>query len=159
MKSTTIISNSESDTVALGFKLAKILRSGDIICLYGDLGAGKTTFVRGVAKGLGVKQDLVHSPTFTIMNIYEKKKGLSLFHFDLYRLETIDDILDVGYDEFLFGDGVSVIEWSEKLGDLLPDDNISISLKHKSLETREIKITANGLKSECIKDHLDKIKI
>lgn len=136
---------SADETYDFGKCLAGKLKTGDIICFYGDLGAGKTTMIKGIAKGLKIKSDYVHSPTFTLLNIYEHGK-IPFFHFDLYRIESIEEIFGIGYEEFLYGRGVSVIEWAEKFGKLLPGERIEIHVKHRGQEKREVKIKAVGEK-------------
>ncbi|HSM76118.1 MAG TPA: tRNA (adenosine(37)-N6)-threonylcarbamoyltransferase complex ATPase subunit type 1 TsaE [Bryobacteraceae bacterium] len=110
-----IISHSPADTERLGEQLGRAARRGLVIALSGDLGAGKTQFVRGLARGLGISRR-VHSPTFTLVNEYGGGR-LKLFHLDLYRLETAEQILSAGIEEYLKPDGVSVIEWAERLED------------------------------------------
>lgn len=142
-----IISQSFEETQAFGRRLAKKFKAGDIVCFYGDLGTGKTTMIKGIADGLKVKSDYVHSPTFTLLNVYEHGR-IPLYHFDMYRIEKPEDMFDIGYDEFLYGEGVSVIEWSEKFGKLLPKERLEIHLKHKGEESREIRLKAKGLRYE-----------
>jgi tRNA threonylcarbamoyladenosine biosynthesis protein TsaE len=112
----TFISHSPADTEALGEKFGRAAQRGWVVALSGDLGAGKTQFVRGVARGLEI-QARVHSPTFTLVNEYGGGR-LKLFHLDLYRLETAEQILSAGVEEFLSPDGVAVIEWAERIYDL-----------------------------------------
>jgi tRNA threonylcarbamoyladenosine biosynthesis protein TsaE len=109
----TFISHSPAETEALGEKLGHVAARGQVIALSGDLGAGKTQFVRGLARGLGIA-GRVHSPTFTLVNEYGGGR-LKLFHLDLYRLETAEQIQSAGIEEFLAPEGVSVIEWAERL--------------------------------------------
>lgn len=137
-----IISNGPGETLAFGKRLAKRLKRKDIVCLFGDLGSGKTTLVKGIASGLGINPAKVNSPTFVLMNIYEGR--LPLFHFDLYRLESIQGISSIGYDEFLYGDGISVIEWADHLGEFLPDEYLKIELTHKKIGERAIRLSAEG---------------
>ena len=111
----TFISHSPADTEALGEKLGRVVERGRVIALSGDLGAGKTQFVRGLARGLGIT-GRVHSPTFTLVNEYGGGR-LKLFHLDLYRLETAEQIRSAGIEEFLTPEGVSVIEWAERLAE------------------------------------------
>lgn len=99
--------------------------------------------IKGIADGLKIKSDYVHSPTFTLLNVYEHGR-LPLFHFDMYRIEKPEEMFGIGYDEFLYGDGISVIEWSEKFGRLVPKERLEIHLTHKGQEKREIKIKATG---------------
>lgn len=138
------ISHGEPDTVRLGQELSRHLNAGDIVCLVGDLGAGKTTFVKGLAKGLKIDPARVNSPTFVLMNIYDGKRPL--YHFDLYRLENSSEISNIGYEEFLYGDsaGIAVIEWADKLGPLMPKEYVGVTLAHKSPQERLIRITAQG---------------
>ena len=112
----TFISHSPAETEALGEKFGRAAQRGWVIALSGDLGAGKTQFVRGLARGLGCA-GRVHSPTFTLVNEYGGGR-LKLFHLDLYRLETAEQILSAGIEEYLSPDGVSVIEWAERIYDL-----------------------------------------
>ena len=103
----TILTNGRDETVGFGRRLGKLLRPGDVIALYGDLGAGKTTLTRGIADGLGLKAD-IHSPTFTL--IHEHPGAIPLYHVDLYRLSSEDEVEALGLDEYLYGDGVTVLE-------------------------------------------------
>ena len=119
-------SESPADTFDIAKNLAKDLKAGDIITLDGDLGAGKTVFSKGIAKGLGVAEE-VTSPTFIIMQSY-KGSALPLYHFDVYRLEDSDELTETGGEEFLFGDGVSVIEWAGIIDDILPDYVIKVQI-------------------------------
>ncbi|OIN96180.1 tRNA (adenosine(37)-N6)-threonylcarbamoyltransferase complex ATPase subunit type 1 TsaE [Candidatus Desantisbacteria bacterium CG1_02_38_46] len=132
-----IITNSTSETKKSAFRFAKKLKKGDILCLVGDLGSGKTTFVQGLAKGLGVK-DIPTSPSFVLMNIYKCK--LPLYHFDLYRLDNTDEIRNLGHEEFFYGDGITVVEWAEKLKELLPSKYIEVKFKILGKNKREILI-------------------
>ena len=136
------ISKSEQQTIACAVKFAHSLKGGDIVFLQGDLGAGKTTFVKGLAQGLKADPQNVNSPTFVLMNHYEGK--LPLYHFDLYRLEHVHEISSIGYEEFLYGDGVAVIEWAERLGELAPREYLRIELAHKAESERSIKLSAVG---------------
>jgi len=111
-----IISHNPAETEALGETIGQAAKSGQVIALNGDLGAGKTQFVKGLARGLGIA-GRVHSPTFTLVNEYGGGR-LRLFHLDLYRLETREQILSAGIEEFLKPDGVSVIEWAGRISDL-----------------------------------------
>lgn len=136
------ISNSEQETGLFARKLAGLLKPGSILCLHGDLGAGKTTFTKGLAEGLKIKPEKVHSPTFTLLNIYEGK--VPLYHFDLYRMDDIKEILNIGYEEFLYGDGIAVIEWADKLKELLPPEFLKIEFKHEGEDKRSIAVSAQG---------------
>ncbi len=139
-----ILSQSADDTFAFGARLAKLLQPGDIVCFFGDLGSGKTTMIKGIADGLKIKPKDVHSPTFTLMNFYDHGR-IPLYHFDMYRISEPEQLFDIGYEEFLYGNGISAIEWSEKLGRLLPRDRLDIHLQHKDENQRVISITAAGV--------------
>ena len=140
MKQITIISQSENETIELGLKLASILPSGVVVLLCGDLGAGKTTLVRGIAKGLHIKE-VVQSPTFNIMKIYFKGDR-PLIHIDAYRLADIDT--DIGLDEYIgYESGITVIEWPDFIKKLLPDEVVRITLLRQDDSVREIKIESD----------------
>lgn len=132
----TFQSSSADQTIAVAQDFAKTLKAGDIVLLKGDLGAGKTTFVKGVAKGLRANPKAVNSPTFVLMNVYQGK--LPLYHFDLYRLERAQEIESMNFDEFFYGDGISLIEWPERLGALKPSTFISVELTHIDENSRSI---------------------
>ncbi|MDP2652941.1 MAG: tRNA (adenosine(37)-N6)-threonylcarbamoyltransferase complex ATPase subunit type 1 TsaE [Candidatus Omnitrophota bacterium] len=136
-----IHSRSEKETRDLGRSLASFLKKGDIVCLFGDLGSGKTTFVKGLAEGFKIKPSGVNSPTFVLMNVYEGK--LPVYHFDLYRIEG-QDLPRIGYEEFFYGDGISVVEWADRLGNEMPAEYLSVRLAHQSPDERMIEITAHG---------------
>lgn len=134
--------NSAPETEALGRKLAQKLRPGDIIAYTGDLGAGKTAFTRGVALGLGIPER-VTSPTFTIVNEYEGGR-LPLFHFDLYRLGSSEELYDIGWEDYLARDGVCAVEWSEVAADALEGDVIRVDLRRGESDDQRI-ITIEGV--------------
>ena len=121
-----ITTHSADETQALGKKLAESLRPGDVIAYFGDLGAGKTAFTRGIAEGLGVSEQ-VTSPTYTIVNEYLSGR-LPLFHFDMYRLGSSDELFDIGWDDYLARGGVCAVEWSERVSDALPEDTIFVDI-------------------------------
>ncbi len=148
MKTIAFFSKDREETILLGERLANHLTGGDIIGLFGELGSGKTTFTKGIALGLKIKKESVHSPTFTLLNVYEGK--LLLFHFDLYRLDQIKEILNLGYEEFFYGEGVSVIEWAEKLGRLLPQNYLKVQFTNVNENERKIRFSAKGKRSEAI---------
>ncbi len=119
------ISNSYEETQQIAIEFAKTLEGGDVLCMYGDLGVGKTAFVQGLAKGLGIS-DHITSPTFTIVNEYSGT--LPLYHFDVYRIADSDEMYEIGYEEYVYGDGVSVIEWPQLIDDILPDKRYDITI-------------------------------
>lgn len=134
-----VISHSEFETAALAEKLAASFKSGDVIVLTGDLGAGKTVFVKGFAKGMGHNEDLVNSPSFTIINEYPGEKPL--YHFDLYRMSEQDELYEIGWDEYLNREGVIVVEWGEKAKNYLPSKYYQINFKFLNDNEREIDIS------------------
>lgn len=119
-------SDSAEKTAEIARDFAEKLKSGDVICMRGGLGAGKTAFVQGLAKGLGIEQ-IPGSPTFTLMNCYEGK--YPLYHFDVYRIQDPDEMYEIGYDEFVGGDGICVIEWAELIEDILPRERYEIKIE------------------------------
>ncbi len=132
-------SSSVKETIEFGRKFAEELKAGDIVCLEGDLGAGKTHFVKGIASGLGIDKEKVNSPTFTLINEYYGE--IPIFHFDCYRLKTIQEALEIGIEEYLYGEGVSVIEWPSKIKELIPEYAIQIEIKHEGTSERSILIS------------------
>ena len=126
-----IESNSAEDTFALGKQCGQKAAAGQVYCLYGDLGVGKTVFTQGVAAGLGITEP-VSSPTFTIVQVYEEGR-LPFYHFDVYRIGDIEEMEEIGYDDYFFGKGICLIEWAELIEEILPDDRISITIE-KNLE-------------------------
>ncbi len=136
-----IITRSPEETQALGEALGKAARKGDLILLWGELGAGKTCLVQGIAKGLGV-QGPVRSPTFVLMT--QHKGRLMLYHIDLYRLDDLREIDDLGLDEYIEGDGLSVVEWADKAMPLFPKEHLLVELKHQGEQQRLIHLTPHG---------------
>ena len=134
------ITSSEEETSAAGERLGETLRGGDVVLLYGDLGAGKTAFVRGLARGLGADPSEVSSPTFTLIQEYRGR--VTLFHVDLYRLEE-READDLGLEELVLGDGVVAIEWAERWRGR-PDDVIEVRIEEVGEENRRIRIAAKS---------------
>jgi tRNA threonylcarbamoyladenosine biosynthesis protein TsaE len=135
--------NSADATKQLGSTLAPYLREGDCIVLSGDLGAGKTQFVQGVARALGIS-DAVTSPTFNILLCYQSSSGLPLYHFDLYRLEQVQELEDIAFYETIEGDGASFIEWGEKFPEELPLSYIEISFTIDEKGVRKVRVQSYG---------------
>ncbi len=134
-----MISKSVEDTIEIGCRLGKKLRRGDCVALVGDLGAGKTVLTKGIAKGLGVKDSrYVNSPTFVIIKEYKGK--IPLYHFDLYRLNKSSVIDGENFEEYFYGDGVTVIEWADKIRKLLPKEHVEVKLKALGESRRKIEI-------------------
>lgn len=142
----TLSSLEETDRFAS--TLAPLLRSGDVVMLNGTLGAGKTRFVQGVAAALGIHDD-VTSPTFNILLSYEGR-DIELNHFDLYRLETEDQLEDIGYWDVLEGDGVSFIEWGDRFPDDQPIDFIELAISVEDGQTRTVRVRACGERAQCL---------
>ncbi|HTL43955.1 MAG TPA: tRNA (adenosine(37)-N6)-threonylcarbamoyltransferase complex ATPase subunit type 1 TsaE [Vicinamibacterales bacterium] len=132
---TTVVTRSEDETATAGEQLARTLKAGDVVLLYGDLGAGKTAFVRGMAKGLGANPDDVSSPTFTIVQQYGGA-GHTLYHVDLYRLEP-DEIDDLGLDDLVSGEGIVAIEWADRWRSR-PDDAVEVKLEESGDNERSV---------------------
>lgn len=127
------------ETIDFAERIAKLLQAGDVITLEGDLGAGKTTFTKGIAKGLGITKT-VNSPTFTIIKEYQGQ--LSLYHMDVYRLKDSDE--DLGFDEYFEGEGVTVVEWAHLIEDQLPVDYLQINLYYDDASGRRIALSPKG---------------
>ena len=144
-----IVTNSTQETEAAGTALARSLMAGAVVAMYGDLGAGKTTLTQGIAKGLDIKRN-VTSPTFTILKIYHGR--MPLYHIDAYRLEGLDQ--ELGFEEFLDDDGLTVIEWSQYVPSLLPDDYLSVSIRLLQDDRREFQLQANGAAYEQLLEEM-----
>ena len=132
---------SAQDTWELGKEMGEKAFPGQVICLIGDLGTGKTVFTKGFAEGLGIDES-VNSPTFTILQIYEEGR-LPLYHFDVYRIEEPEEMEEVGFDEYIDGDGVCLIEWAGRIEELLPEDVILVHIEKdldKGLDYRRITV-------------------
>jgi len=134
---------SPDETIAKGKEFVTSLEAGDIVCLQGDLGAGKTHFVKGMAEGLGIDSNDVSSPTFTLINEYGGDK--LLYHFDCYRMESPREALEIGAEEYFYGDGVTVIEWPERIESLIPPEAIWISIEAPDKNTRKFVIRKREL--------------
>jgi tRNA threonylcarbamoyladenosine biosynthesis protein TsaE len=132
------LTRSEDETIELGKRFSTILGPGDVVALFGDLGSGKTKFVQGVCIGLGVSET-VNSPTFIIMNKY--KGRLTVYHFDFYRVKSVDEVIEIGFRDFIFNDAVSLIEWADVVYELLPSKRYDVYLRFIDGEDeREIEI-------------------
>lgn len=140
MNKKTYITNSREETVSLGKRFAEELKKGDFLAFYGNLGSGKTTFIQGLAQGLGVKRRVI-SPTFIIQRRYSLKNG-NFYHMDLYRTGSINDLLGIGIDEILgLEDNIIALEWAEKMEGLLPKKRIEFHFKYLDEDKRRIVIT------------------
>lgn len=135
----TVETSTVDETVSIAEKLASLLSAGDVVTLEGDLGAGKTTFTKGIATGLGVTRTL-SSPTFTIIKEYMGR--MPLYHMDVYRLEGSDE--DIGFDEYFHGEGISVVEWAQFIEDYLPDERLDITIRYTGEHSRIIEFVPIG---------------
>lgn len=153
MKSYHYSTNDAEETMQIAEDLAKCITPGNVITLEGDLGAGKTTFTKGFAKGLGIKR-AVSSPTFTIIKEY--LGNLPLYHMDAYRLEYSEE--DIGFEEYFESEGVSIIEWASFISDFLPEERLEINIKKVSETKRVLQITAKGTGYENILERLAGVK-
>lgn len=134
------------ETEEFGINLGKLLKSGDILCLNGDLGAGKTTITKSIGIGLDV-EEYITSPTFALINQY--KGRIPVYHFDVYRLEHVEELYDLGFDEYFYGDGVCIIEWADRIEKMLPEDRIVIDIKKgESNSKRTLSIHGFGKRYE-----------
>ena len=139
-KITTIISSSSKDTIQLGMDLSLKLKKGSVIAFFGDLAAGKTTLIKGIVKGLSNNTITnAYSPTFVYLNIYHNLK-LPVYHFDLYRIKNKNQFFDMGFDEYFHSDGICLIEWAERIEDILPKNTIKLEIKHLKENQRELNI-------------------
>lgn len=133
------LSHSPEETIAIGEAIGKSLKKGSILCFFGELAAGKTTLIKGIARGVnGFSEEEVTSPTFVYLNIYEGTPPV--YHFDLYRLKDEKEFLAMGFDEYLFSDGVSCIEWSERIAPLLSEEQVHLELSHVGENQRLITV-------------------
>ena len=136
MTTQTITTHSPGETREAGRRLAGKLRAGDVLLLRGPLGVGKSELARGIAEGLGVSET-VTSPSFTILNVYESGR-IPLYHFDWYRLESAEELYELGMDEYLGGDGIALVEWPERCPDAVPEECLVIRIKAEGENTRRI---------------------
>lgn len=138
-------SKSPEDTFQIGMRLGKLAEAGEVYTLTGDLGVGKTVFTQGFAKGLGIEES-VNSPTFTILQIYEGGR-LPLYHFDVYRIGSVEEMEETGYEEYIMGDGVSLIEWADLIEEILPRKRTQVLIEkdlEKGFDYRRITVELTG---------------
>lgn len=148
-----LIVNSVEETLEIGRKIGEKANPGDIFCLIGDLGTGKTHITKGIAKGLNVS-DNITSPTFNIVNEYDSGR-LKLYHFDVYRVNDPDEIYAIGFDEYIFSDGVSIIEWANYIEELIPEEYLLIKIEkqlHLGDNVRKIILESFGKRYNYIKE-------
>lgn len=139
--SVSLGSNGPEETQAIGRVLGESAQPGDVFLLLGDLGAGKTCLTQGILFGLG-SEDFARSPTFVLVSQYPAR--LTLYHMDLYRLDTFEEVLDLGLDEYLYGEGVCVVEWADKAAGAFPDSHLLVEIEHTSEDSRRLTLTAKG---------------
>lgn len=136
-----IETNNEKETYSFGYGLGEMAKAGQVFALVGDLGVGKTVFTKGLAAGLGVKES-VSSPTFTIVQIYEEGR-LPFYHFDVYRISDVEEMEEIGYEDYIYGDGVSLIEWANLIEEILPEHYTEVRLEkdmEKGFDYRRIEL-------------------
>jgi tRNA threonylcarbamoyladenosine biosynthesis protein TsaE len=150
----SVITSSPEQTWRTGQLLGNLLGAGDTVCLYGDLGAGKTNFTYGIAQGLEVRDQYITSPTYAFVNEYEGR--IPLYHIDLYRLEEPDELENIGFEEYLESDGVTVIEWAERAEDELPAERLSVYLSAVDEKSRELGFLAEGERYEKLVEEMKK---
>lgn len=143
-------SHSPEQTRELGVRLGKSLQTGDMLCLQGELGAGKTTFVQGIAQGWG-SLDSVSSPTFILVNMYRRSDGSQLFHMDAYRLDSTGEAEELDLDSML-AEGALIVEWPERMQSLVPDECLWVEFTQSGEEEREMKFNARGKRYEALLD-------
>lgn len=136
-----LVSHSSEETRRLGARLGRLARPGDVLLLVGELGAGKTCLTQGIARGLGVREN-ASSPSFVIMKEYHGR--LALYHIDLYRLERLQEVADLGLDDYLCGSGVCVVEWADRAPEQLPAEHLLVRMQYVSERERSIHIEARG---------------
>jgi len=129
------ITHSPEETFALGERLARYLKPGAVVAFWGDLGAGKTVMIKGICKGLGIDAEDVTSPSFTVMNIYEGE--IPVFHFDFYKIQSYEEVSGYGIEDYFYGEGISLIEWAERIESYLPEDRIPIVIRRLKPEHRK----------------------
>ncbi len=141
-----IATQSPGETLRMGEILGKLLKPGDAVALIGDLGAGKTTLAKGIARGAGVEDEReVTSPSFVLVNEYQGR--FPVYHADLYRLEQVREVEDLGWEEFIFGSGISLVEWAEKIPGILPEERIDIRISWIGAEERKFVVIGRGARA------------
>ncbi len=155
MKPLEITTRSSEETQVLGKQIGRSVQAGDVYLLSGKLGAGKTCLTQGIAWGLGI-EEYAASPTFVLMR--ELKGRLTLYHIDLYRLDRLEEIADLGLDDYFYGRGVCVVEWAEKALSILPGENLFIQINYLSENQRRFIITPNGKRYEALLNQIKAIR-
>lgn len=143
-----ILTKNPQQTISLGKKIAKSLKKGDILALFGNLGSGKTTFTKGIAEGLGIDKRSVNSPSFVLVKEY--KGEIPFYHFDLYRIRNSIEIFNIGYEEYLSSGGIVAIEWADRIKDVLPKNYLRINFLFDNRNERILKFIPYGLHYESM---------
>ena len=139
-----IVTHSARETSAVGVRLGSLLAAGDTVCLEGDLGSGKTCLTQGIGRGMGVT-DVITSPTFVLVNEYSSSQwGARLYHVDLYRIERQDDLVTLGLEDYIYGNGITVIEWAERARDEMPRERLWIRLTYLDPTSRRLHLESTG---------------
>ncbi len=149
MKCRRIETYSAEETFALGEQIGKQARPGEVYTLTGDLGVGKTVFTQGLARGLGIGEP-INSPTFTIVQVYEEGR-CPLYHFDVYRIGDVEEMDEIGFEDYIYGNGVSLIEWANLIEEILPENRVDIKIEknlEKGFDYRQITITGEYMPEE-----------
>ena len=149
--------HNHEETLAFGERFGRLLQGGDIVLLFGELGAGKTTLTQGICRGLGIKEKYIRSPTFTLINEYQG--NYPVYHIDLYRIEGDLEAWDIGIDEYLSGNGISVIEWADRAPKIYPEDRLIVRLESGSDTVRHFRIIGEGERSIEIVDALKEMRL
>ncbi len=148
-ESLEILTRGPEETIRLGKNLGELLRPGDVVALIGELGAGKTTLAKGIAAGAGVEDEgEVTSPTFVLVNEYRGR--FPVYHADLYRLQEAEEVEDLGWEEIVFGEGISLLEWAEKIPGILPEDRLEIRISWLGPGERKFRIAGEGPRAKNI---------
>ena len=153
--SLSVITHSLSETRRLGSLLGQLLEGNEIICLEGELGTGKTSLIQGIGHGQGISEPIT-SPTFTLVNEYQGVTA-TLYHVDLYRLESTREMTQAGIDAYLFSDGICLIEWAEKATAILPPEHLNITMKHQGGNKRDILLQPRGQSYRRLLDRLRRV--
>ena len=140
-----LVTRSARETFDIGMRLGSLLAPGDTVCLEGDLGSGKTCLTQGIGHGMGVR-DVITSPTFVLINEYTTgQRGARLYHVDLYRIEREDDLVTLGLEDYIYGNGITVIEWAERARDYMPRERLWVTLTYLDPSSRRLRFEAAGV--------------
>lgn len=155
-----LITKNPEETQSLGCKMGEQLKPGDVVALFGDLGSGKTCLVQGIAKAFQVKESQVNSPAFTLINEYRSDRGdegdknIAIYHIDLYRIRSGSELIDLGLEEYLYGDGICAVEWAERIEEMLIDGFLKVEIFWEGENLRRFEITGIGKRYEGMVAHV-----